>query len=604
MKTILFLTFVTLSTIVQADNKCGSGITISRQSENLLRLAKKVPLSHWSASKKQIRNKKCDEQVPSTEEINSYIDNKFRRNNHSEKIYGSDFENEDPLLLAHFKDLMTKRTYLLENKDPKNQVDLQDKFDLNPGCKKVKCAMDKIFGEELGNKILLLKTKYDLNSSEYGNGASSRLKVSEINNLIKSAQSFPETTFPIEKNKAFFKFKRKARGFGPRVLANAVISFFDTWSGYGPEIREYASFHELSHYIGGQLDIDDSPEWLSFSGWEKKGEKWEATKDSTFSSKYGMTNPHEDFAESVSAYRYNPESLKGISPDKYQYIKEIVFHGLEYTNDNKCSMDNSYLNNLPLAESSPTTSEDKSKELLSVVNGCADEVVSLIINSPNSRGALDQCLITEDKKLVINQKIDNMNLKYPQYVKMGIQQFGNNEFIDLNLDINQKNETNQYRRYIRREVVNKMIEEKDDKKSLLRFIKPSKVCGYIWDYFYYDLFKKGDTTSSNPISRAFSEDQDSNKFIEESKKSCIAKGKEGMSDEDVKSIFSHVSSLNKNQEARTIELLKIYQSRYKTAEEEYNQLGLIDKVTHYSSWNEKKTYLNGLINELKEKLYN
>ncbi|MBT6325833.1 MAG: hypothetical protein HOJ35_07675, partial [Bdellovibrionales bacterium] len=146
MKTILFLTFITLSTIVQADNKCGSGITISKQSEDLLRLAKKVPLSQWSASKKQIRNKKCDEQVPSTEEINSYIDNKFRRNNHSEKIYGADFENEDPLLLAHFKDLMTKRTYLLENKDPKNQVDLQDKFDLNPSCKKVKCAMDKIFG--------------------------------------------------------------------------------------------------------------------------------------------------------------------------------------------------------------------------------------------------------------------------------------------------------------------------------------------------------------------------------------------------------------------------------------------------------------------------
>ena len=77
-----------------------------------------------------------------------------------------------------------------------------------------------------------------------------------------------------------------------------------------------------------------------------------------------------------------------------------------------------------------------------------------------------------------------------------------------------------------------------------------------------------------------------------------------MSDEDVKSIFSHVSSLSKNEESRTIELLKIYQSRYKTAEEEYNQLGLIDKVTHYSSWWEKKTYLNGLINELKEKLYN
>ena len=271
---------------------------------------------------------------------------------------------------------------------------------------------------------------------------------------------------------------------------------------------------------------------------------------------------------------------------------------------NKCSMDNSYLNNLPPAESSPTISEDKNKDLLTVINGCASEVVSLIINSPNSRGALDQCLITEDKKLIINQKIDNMNLKYPKYVKMGIQQFGNNEFIDQNIDINQKNDTNQYRRYIRREVVNKMIEEKNDKKSLLSFIKPDKVCDYIWNHFYYDIFKNGDKTFSSPISRAFLQDQDLNKFIEKSKKSCIAKGKEGMSDEDVKSIFSHVSSLSKNEESRSIALLKIYQSRYKTAEEEYNKLGLVDKLTHYSSWNQKKTYLNGLINELKEKLYN
>ena len=51
-------------------------------------------------------------------------------------------------------------------------------------------------------------------------------------------------------------------------------------------------------------------------------------------SNYGKTSPIEDFAESVTAYRYNPERLKDC-PSKYYYMKDFVFQGKEYTD--KCN---------------------------------------------------------------------------------------------------------------------------------------------------------------------------------------------------------------------------------------------------------------------------
>ncbi|MFN7824887.1 MAG: hypothetical protein ACK5P6_05960, partial [Pseudobdellovibrionaceae bacterium] len=45
----------------------------------------------------------------------------------------------------------------------------------------------------------------------------------------------------------------------------------------------------------------------------------------------------EDFAETFSAYRYNPRQLKKVSPKRYEFMKNKVFGGIEYTNDASCS---------------------------------------------------------------------------------------------------------------------------------------------------------------------------------------------------------------------------------------------------------------------------
>lgn len=53
-------------------------------------------------------------------------------------------------------------------------------------------------------------------------------------------------------------------------------------------------------------------------------------------SKYGESNPSEDFAESLTAYRYNPAGLKKAAPEKYNFIKDRIFNGQEFINHSSC----------------------------------------------------------------------------------------------------------------------------------------------------------------------------------------------------------------------------------------------------------------------------
>lgn len=46
---------------------------------------------------------------------------------------------------------------------------------------------------------------------------------------------------------------------------------------------------------------------------------------------YGITGPKEDFAETYANYILNNENLSKIEPERYQYMKENVFDGKEYS---------------------------------------------------------------------------------------------------------------------------------------------------------------------------------------------------------------------------------------------------------------------------------
>ena len=47
---------------------------------------------------------------------------------------------------------------------------------------------------------------------------------------------------------------------------------------------------------------------------------------------YAKKNPKEDLSESVALYVYNPQALQNSSPQRYNFVRDYVFGGVEYEN--------------------------------------------------------------------------------------------------------------------------------------------------------------------------------------------------------------------------------------------------------------------------------
>lgn len=309
------------------------------QLENLSDIAKKL---NWeAASDVNIRSAPCTRKTPYTvEEMTSWLKSNQSSSTQAKKIHGINFENESPENLASFEYLTTFRTFF-GDPDPKNQKTFKSQ------CKKVECAVKEIFGPKTGIQLLFMHRKFGMNGSQYTQSNRSSWKSSELDHVLMALSDYPAGILPAEVNRPLTHF---LRGYLPghadeNVIANASIEVFDLWDEQSPEDKRYAIVHELAHNLGGLAgNADDHSKWLKMSGWVKetkviKGEKvteFKATKPETIISKYGFTNPAEDFAESVSAYRYNPKKLKSISPEKYNFIKEIIFDNVEYTSEQAC----------------------------------------------------------------------------------------------------------------------------------------------------------------------------------------------------------------------------------------------------------------------------
>ncbi|MCB0347329.1 MAG: hypothetical protein KDD37_00765, partial [Bdellovibrionales bacterium] len=111
--------------------------------------------------------------------------------------------------------------------------------------------------------------------------------------------------------------------------------------------------HELGHHRDYQLSgskyargnrFSERDEWKNLSGWYikestdaktgKVSRQWDnKVGNEGFVSAYAGSEPGEDFAESVSAYRYSPYQFKKDFPKKYKYIKDEVFASEEYTEE-------------------------------------------------------------------------------------------------------------------------------------------------------------------------------------------------------------------------------------------------------------------------------
>ena len=86
--------------------------------------------------------------------------------------------------------------------------------------------------------------------------------------------------------------------------------------------------HEFAHAFDHQFThvsyhgLSGHSDWWSLS-WIKDRHKYYPVDKNLFVSKYAMTSPTEDFAESVAEYFLRPDRLKSLAPAKYAYVQDL-----------------------------------------------------------------------------------------------------------------------------------------------------------------------------------------------------------------------------------------------------------------------------------------
>lgn len=298
-------------------------------------------LEWFGAIDNQVEKAPCKTKTPPTQsEMLKFIASKTKGVS-ARSVHGVNFKGESPALIDAFKDFTTaKDSFGFYDLIP-NQKQINTEYKIGAECDKVLCAMEKIWGKEYAVKLLYMKLKHNFNSSELAFENSDRFTNAELDDVIVGLEDLPQHFQPLgASNQRLTHFKRgyTLKQYEGTTLANAVVMIFDPWDKKSRLSKQYTIFHEMAHNISTKLkDMDESPDWLKLSGWVKKGDDWTAAPTACSVSRYGETNPWEDFAETLSAFRYNGAQLKAKCPEKFAFIKNKVFRGIDYTEVKNCT---------------------------------------------------------------------------------------------------------------------------------------------------------------------------------------------------------------------------------------------------------------------------
>lgn len=99
---------------------------------------------------------------------------------------------------------------------------------------------------------------------------------------------------------------------------------------HSPEHLLDTLVHEVghnAHYNLWRKDWDLKTRWTDL---HLRSRESFVREGSGFVSEYALSNDFEDFAESYKVYVRNPELLRAVNPEKYEFMREIVFEGREY----------------------------------------------------------------------------------------------------------------------------------------------------------------------------------------------------------------------------------------------------------------------------------
>jgi hypothetical protein len=261
-----------------------------------------------------------------------------------------------------------------------------------------------MFGASRAEKMLYLLIAYDLNTSPLRNADADTPSDAELDAFIEALDLTPPYLQQIRINK---KMSRVQRGLSEGMtLANASMEFFDLWSNETAPKRIYAVVHELSHNWATSLDYknwDENPLWLSIGGWQKNGTAWITKKPQGSISVYASKNPSEDFAESSAAYRFNPRALKRVSPERYEFMRKIIYGGLEFDTKNlNCSKPAPFVQALEKEFTRIANSKDEiNRAMAGVFRSCAKPLSKALI-SQQERQSFRICLSAQLTTKAVN----------------------------------------------------------------------------------------------------------------------------------------------------------------------------------------------------------
>lgn len=248
------------------------------------------------------------------------------------EVAGFTFQAEPQPLVSAFRQM----TRLL----PRNAV-------AKAACQDVECAARALFGQEVGPRLLLLAIVYRYNASAAGADAARPWTVAELDELLTAFGDLPASLFPLESVDYRALVHRQspelpATGRAFELAAHAGegsdgIVFAQGWLKTSATERRAIIVHELAHEFTRARGHDFNWRAPWAAAMASDAHDAEASGQPSMASAYAQKNMDEDFAESVTAYRYMAPMLKRRAPARYAFLKDWMFDGLEYGAAAKCA---------------------------------------------------------------------------------------------------------------------------------------------------------------------------------------------------------------------------------------------------------------------------
>lgn len=216
------------------------------------------------------------------------------------------------------------------------------------GCRDVNCAARRLFGPEYGPRLLRLAVEYHYLPFGPGGRVSQHWSIAELDKVIAAFADLPPGLFPLsdEYRRIWHDHGRLARlaaslGGGVEVIALAGhgvegIVIGTGWHRAHRTERRASLVHEIAHEFararGRNFNWRDA--WKAQMAADAARNEVSASEVSP----YAASSVDEDFAESVTAYRYRAPLLKRTAPHRYAFLKVWFFDGLEYGAAYACAM--------------------------------------------------------------------------------------------------------------------------------------------------------------------------------------------------------------------------------------------------------------------------